>query len=53
MEPRDIMDLIILAIIAIGLIWAVIRFYQDMTRPLPDKTSDNTAATEHQNGGET
>lgn len=34
MEPRDIVDIIIIIIIVIGLIWAALRFRQDMTRPL-------------------
>ena len=47
MEPRDIMDMIILAVIAVGLVWAAVRFFQDMTRPLPDEASDNSMIGEN------
>ncbi len=40
MEPRDIMDILILVIIAIGSVWAGLRLYSDFTRPLPDETKE-------------
>lgn len=40
MEPRDMMDILILILISIGLIWAAIRLYTDFTRPLPDETNE-------------
>ena len=39
MEPRDIVDTIIIVVVIIGSIWAVIRFYQDVTRPPEDDLS--------------
>lgn len=35
MDSRDFFDLLIYAVILVGLILAARRFYQDMTRPLP------------------
>ena len=29
MEPRDIVDMLIYIIVAVGLVWAAIRLYQD------------------------
>ncbi len=40
MEPRDIVDIIIIVIVVIGLIWAGLRFRQDMTRPLDNEQED-------------
>lgn len=47
MEPRDLMNLIIYVIVAIGSVWAVIRLYQDLTRPLPEDSSSNTDKNIH------
>ncbi|MFN8372315.1 MAG: hypothetical protein U0694_05485 [Anaerolineae bacterium] len=33
---REMFDLLIIAIMVIGLILAAIRLYQDLSRPLPD-----------------
>lgn len=40
MEPRDLVDILIFIIIGIGLIWAGIRLRSDLTRPLPDETTE-------------
>ena len=40
MEPRDVVDMIIIAIVIIGLIWAALRFRQDMTRPLENEQEE-------------
>lgn len=36
MLSSETIDTVIYIIIGIGLVWAVIRIYQDLTRPLPD-----------------
>lgn len=47
MEPRfpfltrEVFDLLIMLVIALGLALAAWRFYQDMTRPLPKKQWDD------------
>lgn len=35
MDSRTVFDLLVYAVIVVGLILAAIRLYQDLTRPLP------------------
>jgi hypothetical protein len=37
---REVFDTIIVVIIIVGLAWAVIRIYGDLTRPLPPDVDD-------------
>lgn len=45
MEARDIVDIVIFIIIAIGLVWAGIRLWSDFTRPLSDENLETNVDT--------
>jgi hypothetical protein len=37
---REFFDAVIILVILIGLAWAVVRLYADLTRPLPPERND-------------
>lgn len=43
MDSRTAFDLLIYGVIGVGLIFAVIRLYQDFTRPLPEEDKQDHA----------
>jgi hypothetical protein len=40
MISPEVIDVFIYVVIAIGLVWAGIRLYQDLSRPLPDESNE-------------
>jgi hypothetical protein len=43
---REFFDTLIIIVIIIGLAWAAVRLYADLTRPLPPTDEDDTQPNE-------
>jgi hypothetical protein len=43
---REFFDTLIVIVIVVGLAWAVVRLYADLTRPLPPTDEDDTRPNE-------
>lgn len=41
----DHFDLLIIGVVVVGGIWALIRLFQDLTRPLENETDENDKET--------
>jgi hypothetical protein len=42
---REFFDTLIIVVIIVGLAWAVVRLYADLTRPLPPEADDEDTSS--------